>query len=88
MMAEHDDAREPERMEPADEARAPGGDAPADEMPEFKPIPPEMYKGPGGCGFTGCMYAVMIFAALALTLLVIGLLTREWMTPVTAPPVR
>lgn len=68
-MAEPDETREP---------------APAEAPePEFKPIPPEMYKGPGGCGFTGCMYTVMIFAALALALLVIGLLTREWMVPVT-----
>lgn len=59
-------------------------DGPAPE-PEFKPIPPEMYKGPGGCGFTGCMYAIMIFAAVALVLLVIGLLTREWLVPVGAP---
>ena len=72
-MAERDDVREPERMEPAD------------DTPEFRPIPPEMYKGPGGCGFTGCMYAVMIFAALALILLVIGLLTREWLVPLPSP---
>jgi hypothetical protein len=87
-MAEQDDVREPERLEPADEARASEADAPADDTPEFKPIPPEMYKGPGGCGFTGCMYAVMIFAALALTLLVIGLLTREWLVPLPTPKVR
>lgn len=53
--------------------------------PEFKPIPPEMYKGPGGCGFTGCMYAIMVFAAIALVLLVIGLLTREWIVPIASP---
>ena len=50
----------------------------------MKPIPPEMYRGPGGCGFTGCMYAVMVFAAIALALLVLGLLTREWIVPVGA----
>lgn len=77
-----------EAMDPAD-AMDPGdsGDVTerpesADGMPEMKPIPPEMYKGPGGCGFTGCMYAVMIFAGLALALLIVGLLTREWIVPV------
>lgn len=84
-MAEHHDARDPERIDPAGAAREPDAGAPPDETPEFKPIPPEMYKGPGGCGFTGCMYAVMIFAALALILLVIGLLTREWLVPLPAP---
>jgi hypothetical protein len=69
-MAQPDDVREP-------------GPTEAQEPVEFKPIPPEMYKGPGGCGFTGCMYALMIFAAIAMVLLVIGLLTREWMVPIT-----
>lgn len=87
-MAEQDDVREPDRIEPADEVREPGGDEPADDLPEMKPIPPEMYKRPGGCGFTGCMYAVMIFAALALALLVVGLLTREWLVPLPAPRAR
>jgi hypothetical protein len=87
-MAEHDDVREPESIDPADEAPDPGPNEAAEGMPEMKPIPPEMYKGPGGCGFTGCMYAVMIFAALALTLLVIGLLTREWLVPLPAPQAR
>jgi hypothetical protein len=73
-----------ERAEPG-EADGPGPAESAEGMPEFKPIPPEMYRGPGGCGFTGCMYAVMIFAALALALLVIGLLTREWTVPMAAP---
>ena len=54
-MAEHDDARGPEHIRREDEVREPGSAAPGDETPEFKPIPPEMYKGPGGCGFTGCM---------------------------------
>lgn len=67
-----DETREPEPIE------APDG------MPEMKPIPPEMYRGPGGCGFTGCMYAVMVLAAIALALLVFGLLTREWIVPVGA----
>jgi hypothetical protein len=72
-MADRDDeTREPEPIEAAD------------GMPEMKPIPPEMYKGPGGCGFTGCMYAVMVFAAIALALLVLGLLTREWIVPIGA----
>jgi hypothetical protein len=31
------------------------------------------------------MYAIMVFAAIALVLLVIGLLTREWIVPVAAP---
>jgi len=58
----------------------------ADALPEeMKPIPPEMYRGPGGCGFTGCMYAVMVFAVIALVLLVFGLLTREWIVPIGAP---
>ena len=84
-MAEQDDVRGPDRVEPAGEMGGPAPDAPADDLPEMKPIPPEMYKRPGGCGFTGCMYAVMIFAALALALLVIGLLTREWMVPLQPP---
>jgi len=68
-------------MAEPEEAREPGPGGAADGLPEMKPIPPEMYQRPGGCGFTGCMYAVMIIAALALALLVIGLLTREWMVP-------
>ena len=72
-MADQDEeTREPEPIE------APDG------MPEMKAIPPEMYRGPGGCGFTGCMYAVMVLAAIALALLVLGLLTREWIVPVGA----
>lgn len=68
---------EPETTQPPDGA---------DELPPgMKPIPPEAYKGPGGCGFTGCMYAVMIFAAIALALLVIGLLTRQWTVPPVSP---
>lgn len=63
-----------------------GSRADREPLPEgMKPIPPEMYRKPGGCGFTGCMYAAMIFAAIAITLLVIGLLTREWMTPPVMP---
>lgn len=74
-------------MAETDETRAGGDrDLPGDLPEGTKPIPPEMYKGPGGCGFTGCMYAVMIFAALALVLLVIGLLTREWIVPPGVPP--
>lgn len=70
--------------EPEETRNAGDADGP-DALPEMKPIPPEMYKGPGGCGFTGCMWAIMIFAALALVLLVIGLLTREWLVPIGAP---
>jgi hypothetical protein len=70
-MSEPEETREPEPVE------APEG------MPEMKPIPPEMYRGPGGCGFTGCMYTVVILAVLALVVLVFGLLTREWIVPVT-----
>lgn len=79
-MTERDEqARDPEWTDLTDPAEP---REPADEMPEMKPIPPEMYKGPGGCGFTGCMYILMIFAAVALALLVLGLLTREWIVPV------
>ena len=81
-MADRDEAREPEPAGAQEPVESPEG------MPEMKPIPPEMYKGPGGCGFTGCMYAVMIFAALALALLVVGLLTREWLVPLPAPQAR
>jgi hypothetical protein len=56
-----------------------------DLPPGTKAIPPEYYKRPGGCGFTGCMYAAMIFAALAIVFLVIGLLTREWIVPPVSP---
>ncbi len=56
-----------------------------DLEPEMKPIPPEYYKRPGGCGFIGCMYAAMAFAALAIILLVIGLLFREWTVPLVSP---
>ena len=69
-MAEPEETREPEPIEAAE------------GMPEMKPIPPEMYKGPGGCGFTSCLWILMIFAALAMVILVIGLLTREWMVPI------
>lgn len=62
------------------------GDEQPEPLPEgMKPIPPEYYRGPGGCGFTGCMYAAMIFAAIAILLLVIGLLTREWPVPPISP---
>ncbi|HEX8395096.1 MAG TPA: hypothetical protein VF665_22305 [Longimicrobium sp.] len=40
---------------------------------------------PGGCGFTGCMWMVMIVFSLLLALLIFGLLTRVWIAP---PPVR
>lgn len=79
-MTERDEqARDPEWTDLTDPAKP---REPADDLPEMKPIPPEMYKGPGGCGFTGCMYILMIFAAVALALLVLGLLTREWIVPV------
>lgn len=78
-MAERDESTAPDR----DEDGGPEPVESAEGMPEMKPIPPEMYRGPGGCGFTGCMYVWMIFFALALAILVIGLLTREWMVPVT-----
>lgn len=45
-----------------------------------RPLPPEFRKGPGGCGFTGCMYGVMVLFALALILLLIALFTRIWIT--------
>ncbi|HEX6911114.1 MAG TPA: hypothetical protein VF142_12000 [Longimicrobium sp.] len=82
-MAERDD--ETRAPDPADEAELPEPVESPEGMPEMKPIPPEMYRGPGGCGFTGCMWAVMIFAALALVLLVVGLLTREWIVPLANP---
>ncbi len=82
-MAERD--QETQVPDPADGADAPEPVESPEGMPEMKPIPPEMYKGPGGCGFTGCMYLVMVVAALALVLLVIGLLTREWTVPLTNP---
>ena len=57
-----------------------------DELPEgMKPIPPEYYRGPGGCGFTGCTTLIVILAFLALALLVIGLLTRQWIVPPISP---
>ena len=74
---------EPERTQGAEEAGE-GGEW-TDLSRGMKPIPPEYYRGPGGCGFTGCMYAIMVFAAIALVLLVIGLLTREWIVPVASP---
>lgn len=70
---------EPERN---DEAAGDGGWT---DLPGAKPIPPEYYQRPGGCGFTGCMYAAMIFAVVALVLLVIGLLTRVWTVPIVNP---
>ena len=70
---------EPERKEGA----AGGGEW--TDLQGMKPIPPEYYQRPGGCGFTGCMYAAMIFAAIALVLLVIGLLTRVWTVPIVSP---
>ncbi|HEX2206179.1 MAG TPA: hypothetical protein VHG93_00740 [Longimicrobium sp.] len=71
---------EPERMERTGE----GGEW-TNLSPGMKPIPPEYYRRPGGCGFTGCMYAAMIFAVVALVLLVIGLLTRVWTVPMISP---
>jgi hypothetical protein len=71
---------EPEPKDGADDA----GDW-TDLSPGMKPIPPEMYKRPGGCGFSGCMYAAMIFAVVALVLLVFGLLFREWTVPLVSP---
>jgi hypothetical protein len=71
---------EPENREGGDNA----GDW-TDLSRAMKPIPPEMYKRPGGCGFTGCMYAAMIFAVVALVLLVIGLMFREWTVPLVSP---
>jgi hypothetical protein len=71
---------EPEREDGGDDA----GDW-TDLSPGMKPIPPEMYRRPGGCGFTGCMYAAMIFAVVALVLLIIGLLFREWTVPLVTP---
>ena len=51
------------------------------EMPDgARPLPPEFRKGPGGCGFTGCMYGVMVLFAVALILLLIALFTRIWIT--------
>ena len=70
---------EPERTQDAD-----GGDW-TDLSPGTKAIPPEYYGRPGGCGFTGCMYAAMIFAIIAIVVLVIGLLTREWIVPPVSP---
>lgn len=71
---------EPERKDGGEDA----GDW-TDLSPGMKPIPPEMYRRPGGCGFTGCMYAAMIFAVIALVLLVIGLIFREWTVPLVSP---
>ncbi|HEU0300983.1 MAG TPA: hypothetical protein VFR37_16085 [Longimicrobium sp.] len=57
-----------------------------DDLPEgMKPIPPEYYRGPGGCGFTGCTTLIVILAFLALALLVVGLLTRHWIVPPVSP---
>ena len=71
---------EPERKDGGED----GGDW-TDLSPGMKPIPPEMYRRPGGCGFTGCMYAAMIFAVIALVLLIIGLIFREWTVPLVSP---
>ncbi|HEX5872104.1 MAG TPA: hypothetical protein VFY65_16860 [Longimicrobium sp.] len=71
---------EPERKDGGEDA----GDW-TDLSPGMKPIPPEMYRRPGGCGFTGCMYAAMIFAVIALVLLIIGLIFREWTVPLVSP---
>lgn len=63
-----------------------GGGPEPYELPEgVKPIPPDAWRGTGGCGFTGCMYAAVVFAAIAVLLLVIGLLTRQWVTPPISP---
>jgi hypothetical protein len=39
-----------------------------------------------GCGVRGCLIAVMVIFAVLLLVLVIGLLTRVWVTP--APGIR
>ncbi|MBW3656734.1 MAG: hypothetical protein KY444_11580 [Gemmatimonadetes bacterium] len=56
------------------------------ELPDgVLPLPPEAYGPPGGCGFSGCMWMVIIVFSLLMALLVFGLLTRVWITPVVAP---
>lgn len=68
-----------DRQEPAN---ARDGDDDGDALPHGAlPLPRVGQKGPGGCGFTGCMYVVMVGAAIALTLMIILALTRVWITP-------
>ena len=45
----------------------------------------EAYQPPPGCGFTGCMWFIIIGFSLLMALLVFGLLAREWVTPVVLP---
>ena len=60
----------------------PPTDVEAGELPDgMVPLPSEYRRGPGGCGFTGCTYAVMVLFVVALVLLLIGLATRIWITP-------
>ena len=49
------------------------------------PLPREPVRGPGGCGFVGCMNGVMIFFAVALVVMLIVLAFRIWIAP--PPPV-
>lgn len=43
------------------------------------------YEPPAGCGFTGCMWFIIVGFSLLMAVLVFGLLAREWVTPIVSP---
>lgn len=45
------------------------------------PVPPDPESE--GCGIRGCLIGTVALFAILLALLIIGLLTRVWITPVT-----
>lgn len=64
----------------ADERQAGQGEGQGDQ-----PVRAAGYAPPAGCGFTGCMWFVIIGFSVLMALLVFGLLAREWVTPVVSP---
>ena len=52
------------------------------ELPDgIVKLPPDPGKPPGGCGLTGCLWAVMIVCGLLLAIMVLLALLRPWPTP-------
>lgn len=54
-----------------------GGDLPDGVIP----LRPENQDPRAGCTVTGCLWVVVVFFAVALIALVIGLAVRMWITP-------
>ena len=48
-------------------------------------LPPEPGRPPGGCGFTGCMWTLMIVSGILLAIMIAIAVLRPWPTPVILP---